>query len=342
MKTIRFKPDMAALQPNVDPFEIKNSIVLVEDDIEHLIGDDAVKLGVSGVRITGGTIRDRHYQRLLKALLAKGLGAGQHTISVGLSASSNYMNEFRESMSKNVLNKDDYALLESLVKEIKFRDGRTDAPVQICNVTLKREKPVPVLYETEAVRNVIPKEATTYAIFQIGGGDWQSMLVVDGEICVDTHTRVAGVNNCITKLAEHLDVSPKTADKAWFTNTKPNPNGGIDNQWIDCTADKAKVIRGFISAQLPQLLNSFEGHKDRIKAIVISGGAVNDDTFINILKDEIPQKLRVHTFHDFECMEPNGGKLMSASFTCAFGIYAHGVDVGLDIGNAYLKGVFDV
>ncbi len=161
MKTVRFQPTLAALSGSIDPFEIKNSIVLIEDGTEYLIGDDAYKLGDSGARIVGGTVKDRHYQRLIKALLAKGLGAGEHEISVGFSASSNYMDEFRDSSSKNILSEEDFNILSDKVSEIKFRVARTDAPVQVCRVNLTKKK-VPVLYETEAVRNVIPESAKTY------------------------------------------------------------------------------------------------------------------------------------------------------------------------------------
>lgn len=339
MKTVRFQPTLAALSGSIDPFEIKNSIVLIEDDTEYLIGDDAYKLGDSGARIVGGTVKDRHYQRLIKALLAKGLGAGEHEISVGFSASSNYMDEFRDSSSKNILSEEDFHILSDKVSEIKFRVSRTDAPVQVCRIKLTKKK-VPVLYETEAVRNVIPEDAKTYAIFQVGGGDWQSTLVVDGEICLGTHTRVGGMNNCITTLAEDLDIAPKTAAKAWLTGKKPATD--IDAGWECCKRDKSRVSRGFINAHLPTLLNSFEGYTDRIKAIVVSGGAVHDEEFVNALRDEVPSKYKVYTIDQFETMEPGGEKLMDPSFACAFGIQASGVDVGLDIGNAYLKGVFSV
>ena len=56
----------------------------------------------------------------------------------------------------------------------------------------------------------------------------------------------------------------------------------------------------------------------------------------------MPSRYSIYTIDQFQIMEPDGSKLMDPSFTCAFGIHSTGVNVGLDIGNAYLKGVFDV
>ena len=97
-----------------------------------------------------------------------------------------------------------------------------------------------------------------------------------------------------------------------------------------------------MATYFPELVNKLQCYQDRIKAIVLSGGAVNDATFVDALIAEMPSRYSIYTIDQFQIMEPDGSKLMDPSFTCAFGIHSTGVNVGLDIGNAYLKGVFDV
>ena len=342
MRTVHFKPDLCAVTNSRDPIELKNSIVLVEGNSEYLIGDDAKDYGGSGQRLIGGSIQDKHYQRYIQALLAKGLGPGDHTISIGLSAAANYIDEFRTDKSSNVLNQEDHKLLAGLVAEIRFRSGRTDAPIQLCRVKLKPED-VPVLYETEAVRNVIPNTAMTFGIFQIGGGDWQSLLVVDGEIKRDTHARVAGIRHCISRMKEQFGLQPDTAEKAWHTETAPRWGKHLyASEWESCVDATKEIVHSSVATYSPELVNKFQGYQDRIKAIVLSGGAVHDATFVDALIAEMPSRYSIYTIDQFQIMEPDGSKLMDPSFTCAFGIHSTGVNVGLDIGNAYLKGVFDV
>ena len=347
MKKVKLEPIIAGINNHVDHFDIKGSILIENGDNKYLIGKAATELSNSGERIQGGTVEDLHFQLLIKSILALGLGAGDHEISVGFSVSSHIMNEFRRDPSKNALSDDHFDTLAEAVKEIRFRVGNTGATTQVCRVKLRQEE-VPVLYETQAVYNVIPTRAQTYALFQIGGGDWQSMLVVDGKPRIDTHKRVSGLKDCVANLRRDLSLQLATAEKAWHEEKKPSNTDGInesgkDQGWVCCKSDKARIINNHIFTNLPDLINTFRDYPDRIKSIIVSGGAVHDDTFLEVLREQVPNKYKIFTIVQFRVSEPDDADvLMDPSFTCAFGIQSTGVKVGLDIGNAYLKGVFNV
>ena len=87
--------------------------------------------------LIGGSIQDKHYQRYIQALLAKGLGQVTTPSQSACRQQQNYIDEFRTDKSSNVLNQEDHKLLAGLVAEIRFRSGRTDAPIQLCRVKLK-------------------------------------------------------------------------------------------------------------------------------------------------------------------------------------------------------------
>ena len=59
--------------------------------LETVVGSSAFIYNPDGGRIFGGSPTDQHYQRLVRALLAKGLGAGDHEITVGLSAAKQHV-----------------------------------------------------------------------------------------------------------------------------------------------------------------------------------------------------------------------------------------------------------
>lgn len=339
-KTVKMMSYVAMFNKNTPSFPMsEGSIIIIDENgSEFLVGDDAPAFSPDSGRITGGSLKDAHYCRLLKALVAKGLGGGEFTISVGMSAAANQIQKFREHRGATTLNEADFVKLQDVVKSIKFRVGRSDAPIQTCEVKLKAV-PVPVFYETEAVAKVMPDYAKTMMLFQVGGGDWQSLIVIDGDVQQQTHTRAVGLNAAIEQLGKDLGLSKKEALRAWMTNTKPSD--GLRGEPVDCVSEKSSAIRQHISINLSKIIASTEGFQDRLQAVVVSGGAVHDELFLNVLKEELPSDYTMYSVSDMELMEPNGKKLMDPSFTCAFGIKSTGCDVALDIGNNYLKGIFD-
>jgi hypothetical protein len=335
MKKILMTSHLASINPNSPAFKLDaNSIILVEPDgLEIVVGQSAFTLSPEGGRIFGGGPTDRHYQRLVRALIAKGLGEGEHEITIGLSAAKQYVMEFRAGKSTIALKDEGVNSLAEALKEINFKVGSSESPIKTCRVTLVPNKDVPVLYETEAVTEVMPKQANSYLLFQIGSGDWQSVVVVDRKIVHSTQSRVQGIAGAEAKLAELLGLSVVETKKAWLTGTRPN--GDLESKPVSCQIEKTRAARAHISENLPKLLNSMDGYKDRLGALVISGGAVKDPAFIKELIAEIPGSITAFTIDN-----PNLGTI-DPVFACAEGIYAQKVSCALDIGNSYLKGIFD-
>lgn len=338
-KTVKMLSYFSVVRPNCPSMDIDDqTVIIVEDDgSQYAIGNDAPKFDPNSGRITGGSLKDKHYCRLIKALVAKGLGGGDFTISIGMSAAANQIEKFRENRGATTLNREDFARLKKILEKIQFRVGSSVSPIQTCCVKIK-ENPVPVLYETEAVMNIMPDYAKTMMLFQIGGGDWQSLISVDGEIQHQTHTRAAGLNGAIDLLGVELGLGKKESINSWMSEKKPSKD--LNGTEEDCIAEKTRAIRQHIVTQLPILLGSTEGYQDRIRAVVVSGGAVHDGLFMELLKSEMPSDYHVYSVNDMQLMEPGGKKLMDASFGCAFGILSVGCDIALDVGNNYLKGVF--
>ena len=341
MKKVIMASHVATLNPQVPAFALeKDSIILVDQDgLETVVGSSALQLSPDGGRIFGGRPTDQHYQRMVRAVLAKGLGEGEHTVSVGLSAAKQSVLEFRGDRSSNALHDDATKALVSAISEIRYRVGTSDAPIKVCRVNLVEDKPVQVLYETEAVSKIMPPQAQSYLLFQIGSGDWQSVVVLDRKIMHHTHQRVQGIAGAENKLMELLNLSRAETKKAWISSTRPDQS--LTSERVDCSTEKNRAARAHIAEHLPALLNSIEGLQDRIKAVVISGGAVHDEVFIHHLKQEIPSNLKPLTLHELQIADPESG-VLNPTFACAVGISSQGVDVALDIGNSFLKAVFNV
>lgn len=341
MKKVLIPSHSAAVPTTAPAFPLTHdSIILVDPDgLEMVVGASAFELAPNSGRVFGGSPEDLHYQRLVQALAAKGLGAGEHEITVGLSAAVQYVMKLRESRGTNSLSEQAGKALVSSLSEIRFREGRSDAPIKTCRITLKENVATPVLFETEAVAKVMPAQARSYLLFQIGCGDWQSCAVVDGKIQHHTHQRVAGISGAEGKLRSMLQLSAQEARRAWERGQCPAKNMG--SEYVSCEKEKIMAARSHITESLPLLLNSIDGLQDRISALVISGGAVHDQVFIEQLKKEIPSTFKVFTLSDLKIIdagEPDN--IMDPIFACASGIKNMGVSAALDIGNANLKGIF--
>lgn len=340
MKKVKIPSHTATINSNAPSFALSDdSIILVDDDgLETIVGANALDLAPNGGRVFGGTPEDRHYQRLVQALVAKGLGAGEHIITAGLSAPAQFVNTFRKDKGSSELNPVSRGALAAALKEIKFREGRSDAQLKVCRVTLVEDKPTPVLYETEAVSKVMPVQARSYLLCQIGCGDWQSVAVVGGKVMHHTHQRVPGVSGAEAKLQDLLHLSRSETKRAWLRGERPSKSMASD--FVSCEEEKRRAARAHIAESLPSILNSLEGYHDRISAVVISGGAVHDEVFMEQLKAELPSTLTPFTLSDLKILDFDQENMMDPVFACASGIKSLGVSVALDIGNSHLKGIF--
>ena len=127
MQTIEM-PAFISQVPLVDSFDLDpNSIIIEDEGVEYLIGKDALLQSSDGGRQAGGSLADPHYRRLLKALIARLLGEGEHSSSVAFSAAHHMIERFRAAPRSLELSNHSNEMLRELVGTIKFKTERSDS-----------------------------------------------------------------------------------------------------------------------------------------------------------------------------------------------------------------------
>ena len=277
-----FLPSFITSAPKEKEMLDKHSIVIEDKGITTIVGELARSLNPHSPRTFGGSLESDHYQTLIKAGFARALGEGQHVISMALSVPFQHMDQFRDKVGDTHLGKEKYEILKSLLENIKFKDISTDQAWKTCEIKLVNE-PI-VAYEFLASMLNIPAEAKTFLYWHIGHGDWQQAARVDGKNLPDSYHRVEGLNGAIQQFSEQEELSSSEAVKSWQIGTIPE-KGGLNGKRFDCSKQKEKAARLFIRSVIGELFNKSSRYKDRIKNIVVSGGAAKDDAFIGILKE---------------------------------------------------------
>ena len=319
-----------------------NSIVIEDDGVEFLVGRTAQLDAPESARVIGGTLSTPQYRRLLKALVAISLGEGEHEIGLGLSVATNWINRFRDKQGSINLSKENKELLETAISEIKFRKGNTNSPQKILRVKLAIEPTV--YFETQAVTFCIPQNLKTYALWQMGHGDKQQAVLIDGRSATNALQRVEGLAGAIKRFAQNTGLSEAESLKAWQLGTKPEADG-MNGKRIDCENEKRIAAREYFSNSVSKLLNSMQDYKERIRNIILSGGAAKDEIAVEILKEEVESTgwYKLHTINnlpvkDERCEDP--------LFVCAHGLASapfvqqfEGKRLGLDVGNFALKSI---
>lgn len=317
-----------------------NSIIIEDDGNEYLIGKAAGEESLKSQRQVGGSLKRPQYRRLLKGLVASILREGNHQVSAALSAPLQWLDYFRDGAGKTILNDESQRILIETISEIKFKTASNISPWKICRVEIN--DPARVYAEIQAVSASIPSPLKTYVLWQLGHGDLQQVVIIDGKPQSSTLCHAEGISGAISKFATITGLSESEALKAWHLNTIPEKDG-MNGLRIDASKQKAIAINKYYNEVFASLINKNEKYKERATKIVLSGGGAKDDMLVSLLRKEVESdgiyklfKINDLPIKDIRCDDP--------SFTCVHGLTSIAAQfqsskiLALDIGNSYLKG----
>lgn len=318
--------------PKTDAFDLLHNSIIIEDEgSEFLMGKDAQFLKPDAGRQMGGALSDRHYRRLVKALTAKVLGAGEFKVKPVLSAAHHLIDRFRSKPGEYKLSEDAKTQLKEALKEIRFKTGRTDSDWQSCKVTIHDPR---VLFEYQAVFKTLPKSVKNAAIWQFGVGDCQQCLIIDGKPVLDASCNYEGLISAVRIFASKIRVSVPEAFDAWESE---KINRGLSGEAISVRASKIEALRHWLSSTLAALTPRFKPFENKFSTIIASGGPIKDPTFWEVLKDELGSS-DLSLMKINELPDEHRTELMSdPSFTVVQGLLTEG-ELALDAGNGRLKG----
>lgn len=317
----------------IEPIDLKDSVVVEDDGMEYLVGAAAMAVAPDSTRRFGGTLARPEYRRLLKALVAITLGEGEHNISTSaLAAAMPFVDRFRTAPGKTDLAPEQEALLRESLSDIKFRINRSDDRVRRCAVSLI-EKPR-IYHELQAVHFAIPPQLKSYVAWQLGHGDWQQSVIVDGVPMRDGFQTAEGIAGAVRRLGEVLSIAPAEADKAWRLGKRPAP-GTMNGLVVPCDDEKRAALKQHINAVLGKLLNAVVPWRDRVRNIVLSGGGAKDDLVVEVLTAEVESDgiFKLHRINDLPIKDE---RCDDPSFTCVRGLLNHH-SLAIDVGNSFLK-----
>lgn len=311
---------------------------------EYLVGQAASMESFKSHRQVGGTLCRPQYQRLLRALVAKSLGEGEHKITISMASSLLWIHRFREKIEHVTLSHENYNLLSKILKDIRFKEKSNTSEWKTCRVVL--EEPAFIFLEVQAVSMVIPKGLKSYILWQMGHGDLQQVVLIDNRPQSSTLAQAEGLIGAIDKFAQMTNLSESQAIQAWQSNTLPT-NEGMGNERKDASQFKQKAIQGYYNEVFASLMNKTEKYKERATNIILSGGAVKDNMFVGALKKEIEAD-GIFELHNINDLPIKDERCNDPSFTCVYGLLQGARDAGikskvlaLDVGNSYLKSILD-
>jgi hypothetical protein len=293
-----------------------NSIIIEDDGNEYLIGEAAGEESLKSQRQVGGSLKRPQYRRLLKGLVASILKEGNHKVTPTLSASLQWINYFRDGAGHTRFNDENQKLLIDAISEIKFKTGSNLSPWKVCRVEI--DDFAFVYSEIQAVAASIPNQLKTYVLWQLGHGDLQQVVIIDGKPQTSTLSHAEGIAGAIDKFAVLTGLSESEALKAWHSNTIPEKNG-MNGVRVDATKQKSEAINKYYNEVFASLINKNEKYKERATNIILSGGGAKDEMFVSLLKKEVESdgiyklfKISELPIKDIRCDDP--------SFTCVNGL----------------------
>ncbi len=337
-----FAPSFICPVPKEPVTLCNNSIIIIDKNVEFIVGKTAQFEFPESARAIGGTLKTPQYRILLKAIVALSLGEGEHDVSLALSAAQNWIENFRDKAGSIKLSKENKELLEEHLNEIKFRRGSSDSPIKTCKINIQNDPTV--YFETQAVTHCLPTQFKNYVLWQIGHGDLQQTVLIDGKPVKNALQRVEGLSGAIKRFAKNTKLSEAEAVKAWQMGTRPESDE-MNGKRIDCSNEKRIAAREYFSHSINKLLNTMQDYKDRVKNIILSGGASKDPVAVEILKEEVEQTgwYKLHVINNLSVKDE---KLEDPVFVCAYGLanapimqQYEGKRLGIDVGNFALKSV---
>ena len=323
----------------IAPEIIDGQSIMIEDQgSEFIVGSLASVINPNSPREYGGNLKNRQFQRLVKALTAKVLGQGEHTLNIAISASLQHLDSFREKKGVFRLSEENAEILKSIVSEIKFKNDSTDGKWKFCHVTVVE---IPhCIYEFQAVIKALPTNYKTFYFQQYGWGDIQQATLVDGKLMVNSLARVEGLSGAFRIFMRLTGLSSGEAYKAWMTNKMPEA-GGMNGKTFDCTELKKKSIRMHISTVKGELLNKNHDYQNRTKHVINSGGILLDELAYEVVLEEMFLGSNYVT-HKINELKEGQTFCLNPLYACVEGLLQFKTNgqkiLALDIGNSSLKG----
>jgi len=321
-----------------------DSIIVHHNGHEYLIGVDAFQRNPKSQRTFGGTFKSKEYQILTKALFAFTYGEGEHNITAAFSAPLNWIEQLREGPGKTSLNSEMLSIVKQVTSEIQFKLNSKNEEWKICKIKFAS---CPQIYsELASVFNSMPSKYKSFALWQLGYGDFQQAVFIDRIVRPDSFFHAEGIAGAVSILEKAISyrygngiqISTAEADKAWLEGAIPEL-GGMNGVKISIADLKKSCAEEYIDSLVGQALNKFAKYRDRVKTIVLSGGGSKDDIFTNVLKENVVQKgFVVFKLSD---LDDKNVYFEDPSFSCVGGLLrsVSGFEnpVGIDLGNSYLK-----
>lgn len=323
MKLIEMPANIAPV-PYVNRFPLsENSIIIEDEGASFLVGSDAISFMSNTGRQLGGSLAHPYYRRLLKAVVAMSLGEGSHKHSVGLSAAHKMMPEFRGDDSANLSEKNE-VLLASYLKDIKFKTGNSVAEWKHCKVEV--EAPSQALYEYQASILSLSERFSSGLFWQLGFGDFQQVLLLDGRIMPEATVQCEGLIGAIRLFAGKLGVPVDRAISAWESETMATNLKGTP---IDVSDIKRESLSHWSSGVLGKLNANYAPFIHEFENAIVSGGPVRDETVWTVLMSEINTNgLNFFPISELGTVDP--------LFSSVIGILENST-LAIDIGNGRLK-----
>jgi hypothetical protein len=316
-----------------EPISLDERSIIIEDEgVAYLCGHAASLEAPNGSRIFGGSFSRGTFRRFVKAAVAAALGEGEHSVSAALSAAHESLDLFRDGPGKVHLNAENEALFVETISEIRFKVGSSDANWKLCRVRLK--EPTYVVHECQSVALAIPNQLKNYFGLQLGHGDIQQWVILDGRPMRQALIRREGIAGAKRKFAELTKLSTAEAERAWILNYMPK-TGGMNGETVDCTKEKKQAMSLHFSPIIGEFVNAIDPYKDRIRNGILSGGGARDEMVCAFLKAEV-EASKHFTLHKINELPVKDERCDDPIFTCVQGLLSK-ASLALDIGNNSLK-----
>jgi hypothetical protein len=320
----------------------ENSVIVDDGGVQFLIGEDARSTSWDSTRMHGGHFGVPQYRNLVRALVAKTLGEGEHETTLALAASHLWIDEIRQHSRTEIMKPEQKDMLRATVSDIKFKTS-VDSDWKHCKVRIIDEPKV--YHELAAVSFVIPKEKyRNFVLWQLGHGDLQQIVFIDGKPMLDTIMRTEGLSYAIKNLGEILQITNQSiAEMAWI-NEHTQIAGEMNGKTVPCIEDKVRATRAYFSQQvLGKTLNRVQPYKHKVSNVILSAGGAKDSLFVQTLREEVEkigfQFWPIHNLKGMDVLDATQKeRLMDPRFTAAQGLRTR-ADVAIDIGNSALKGM---
>ena len=313
----------------------EDSIIVVDDNIEWLVGRAAADRDPEGVRRFHGSFKRPQYRRLAMATIANLFGEGEFESDLAISVPKPSMKEFRKREKSLEIADEQWDLIKSSFSKIKFKKGSNDAPLQICKFIPTNGK---VFYETQATKEAIPDRLKSFVLWQLGHGDFQQITFIDGKPRPDTHSNVEGISGPIKIFARLTGHAIADAEEGWRNGRISKPGGMDQEVYSDAEYNdfKLRACTEYFGSSVPKLLNLNTKYSQRANKVILAGGGAKDIASVKSLRKETEGDGE-YEFYVCNELPIKDERLEDPSMTTTQGMLQH-AKTAIDIGNSFLKG----